>query len=79
MSPRLIVTAFAALALLSLTGCVAAIPLAMQLATSAGSAQQLCSVAKIPGQTATLCDRFFTSASPTPVTAPVVPVRAVPR
>ncbi len=43
---------FAILALLSQTGCVAAIPMAMQLASGANSTAQLCSMAKLPGQTA---------------------------
>jgi hypothetical protein len=53
MTPRL---TFAILALLSQTGCVAAIPMAMQLATGANSTAQLCSMAKVPGQSASLCD-----------------------
>jgi hypothetical protein len=49
-----------ALISLSTSGCVAAIPLAMQLASGASSGS-LCSMAKIPGQTASLCDRFSTT------------------
>jgi hypothetical protein len=65
MTPRI---AFAVLALLSQTGCVAAIPLATQLISSTNSANQLCSMAKLPGQTASLCDRFsFGAASQAPV------------
>jgi hypothetical protein len=48
----------AILALLSQTGCVAAIPLATQLVTGTNSAAQLCSLATFPGQTASLCDRL---------------------
>ena len=48
----------AALALLSQTGCVAAIPLAAQLVSGANTSSQLCAMTKIPGQTATLCDRI---------------------
>jgi hypothetical protein len=47
---------FAVLALLSQTGCVAAIPLATQLISGTNSAAQLCSMAKLPGQTQSLCD-----------------------
>jgi hypothetical protein len=55
MTPHMILPV---LALLSLSGCVAAIPLAAQLVSGAGSANQLCSMTKIPGQTASLCDRI---------------------
>jgi hypothetical protein len=44
------------LALFSLTGCVAAIPMAMQLMTSAGSSSQLCSMAKMSGQSMSFCE-----------------------
>jgi hypothetical protein len=60
MTPRL---TFAMLALLSQTGCVAAIPLATQLVSGTNSATQLCSMAKLPGQTASLCDRLPFGAS----------------
>jgi hypothetical protein len=69
MTPRLIV---AALALLSLTGCVAALPLAVQLASGANSTAQLCSMAKMPGQTASLCDRFSTPVATQPPAAAAV-------
>jgi hypothetical protein len=59
----------ATLALLSQTGCVAAIPLAAQLVTGANTTSQLCSVAKIPGESTSLCDRFA-SAMQTPANAP---------
>jgi hypothetical protein len=77
MTQRLILT-FATLALLSQTGCVAAIPLAMQLVSGANSSAQLCSMTKMPGQTTSLCDRisasFTTQTPPTPAppTAKVV-------
>ena len=58
MNPRMILIS---LALLSQTGCVAAIPLAAQLVTSANSTAQLCSMTKMPGQTTTLCDRISAS------------------
>jgi hypothetical protein len=66
-----------ALMSLSLTGCVAAIPMVAQLATSANSTAQLCSMAKMPGQTASLCDRigFGTTAQP-PAAEPVVKTAA---
>jgi len=60
MSPRL---TLAVLALLGQTGCVAAIPMATQLVSGANSTTQLCSLAKIPGQSGSLCDRLpFNSA-----------------
>ena len=49
---------FAALALLSQTGCVAAIPIAAQLISGASSTAQLCSMAKMPGQTSSLCEHM---------------------
>jgi hypothetical protein len=51
---------------LSLTGCVAAIPMVAQLATSATSTAQLCSMAKMPGQTTSFCDRFGFGATAQP-------------
>jgi hypothetical protein len=65
MTPRMIL---AALAMLSLTGCVAALPMAAQLVSGANSTAQLCSLAKMPGQTASLCERlpFMTQAQATP-------------
>ena len=54
MLPRSIVLA---LSLLSLTGCVAAIPLAAQLLSAGDTASRLCAMATLPGQTASLCDR----------------------
>jgi hypothetical protein len=72
MTPRF---TFVVLALLSQTGCVAAIPLATQLVSSTNSAAQLCSMAKLPGQTASLCDRFqFGTASQPPVASTDQPV-----
>jgi hypothetical protein len=53
MTPRIM---FAVVALLSQTGCVAAIPLAVQLVSGSNSAAQLCALAKMPGQTGSLCD-----------------------
>jgi hypothetical protein len=65
MTPRF---TFAILALLSQTGCVAAaIPLASQLVSGTNAAAQLCSMATMPGQTASLCDRMsFGTAAQTP-------------
>ena len=52
-----------AAAMFSLQGCVvAALPLAAQLASGATSTSQMCSIAKIPGQTASLCDRIAPAA-----------------
>ncbi len=67
MTPRLIL---AAVASLSLTGCVAAVPMVAQLASNPNSLAQLCSIAKIPGQSTSLCDRISSAqTAPTP-TAP---------
>lgn len=53
--------------LLSLTGCVAALPLVAQLATGATSTAQLCAMTKLPGQTLSLCDRIpLAAAAPAP-------------
>jgi hypothetical protein len=54
MNPRMILVAFA---LLSQTGCVAALPMVGQL-VSAPNSDRLCSMAKLPGQTTSLCERF---------------------
>lgn len=54
MTPR---TMLVMLALLGQTGCVAAVPMAAQLVSGSNSAAQLCSLAKLPGQTESLCDR----------------------
>lgn len=71
---------FAMLALLSQTGCVAAIPLATQLVTGTNSAAQLCSMAKMPGQTVSLCDRLpFGAVSQSPVAASDQPAQISPR
>lgn len=59
----------AALLLLSLPGCVA-IPLIAQVAAGGNSMAQLCSMAKMPGQNASLCERF------TPATATQAPGNA---
>jgi hypothetical protein len=60
------------LASLSLTGCVAAIPMVAQLATSPDSMGRLCEMTKMPGQTTSFCDRMpFASNAPTPAKAPV--------
>ncbi len=45
--------------LLSLPGCVAAIPLAAQLISGATSASQLCAATRMPGQQSSLCDRLI--------------------
>jgi hypothetical protein len=77
MTPRI---AFATLALLSQTGCVAAIPLATQLVSGTNSAAQLCSMAKLPGQSASLCDRFSpVAASQSPFASADQPVKAAAR
>jgi hypothetical protein len=55
MTPRL---ALVGLTLLSLTGCVAALPMAAQLVSGANSSAQLCAMTKMPGQTESLCDRM---------------------
>lgn len=69
MTPRL---AFAILALLSQTGCVAAIPMATQLMSGGGSPTQLCSSMKLPGQSSSLCDHMpFAMAKQTPDAKPV--------
>lgn len=44
--------------LLSLTGCVAAIPLVAQAMSGATSMTQLCAAVRLPGQTSSLCDRI---------------------
>jgi hypothetical protein len=75
MTPRL---ALAILALLSQTGCVAAIPMATQLMSGGGSTTQLCSAAKLPGQSSSLCDHMpFAMAKPAP-DAPAAPVTHTP-
>jgi hypothetical protein len=55
MTPRLIMIALASL---SLTGCVAALPMVAQLAANPNSMTQLCSLTKMPGQTSSFCDRL---------------------
>jgi hypothetical protein len=70
----------AILALLSQTGCVAAIPMAAQLVTGANSVGQLCSMATMPGQTASLCDRLpFGGALQSPVASAVPPAQGASR
>jgi hypothetical protein len=64
MIPRMTLIA---LSILSLTGCAAAVPMAMQLAADPNSMSHLCSMTKVPGQTASLCDHF---ASPATAPAP---------
>jgi hypothetical protein len=77
MTPRL---TFAILALLSQTGCVAAIPLATQLVSGTNSVAQLCSMAKLPGQTASLCDRLpLGAASQSPVASSDQPAQGTSR
>jgi len=58
MSPRFVLIA---VALLSQTGCVAAIPMAAQMMANPNSTAQLCAMTKLPGQTASLCDRMTAS------------------
>jgi hypothetical protein len=53
MFARLIV---AGLATLSLTGCIAALPMVTQVASAPNSMSQLCSMAKLPGRPTTFCD-----------------------
>jgi len=68
MTPRIIL---ASLTALSLTGCVAAVPMVAQLASGATSTAQLCSMAKVPGQSASLCDQMgFGSSTQTPTKTP---------
>jgi hypothetical protein len=55
MTPRLL---FIPLLALSLPGCVAAIPMAAQLASNPNSMTQLCSMTKMTGQTSSLCERM---------------------
>ena len=56
MIPRLLC---AASLVLTLPGCVAALPLVTQLASGGGSPSQLCgAMLRMPGQTAALCDRI---------------------
>ncbi len=50
--------------LLSLPGCVAAIPLAAQLISGASTASQLCGATRAPGQQSSLCDRLLGSNQP---------------
>ena len=73
MTPRL---TLAILALLSQTGCVAAIPMATQLISGTNSTAQLCSLATMPGQTSSLCDRLpFGAAAQSPVASTVQPAK----
>jgi hypothetical protein len=71
MSPRFILIA---VALLSQTGCVAAIPMAAQMMSGANSTAQLCSMTKLPGQSNSLCDRM--SAAMTTQTTTKAPAAA---
>jgi len=48
----------ATLALLNLTGCVAALPMATQLISGTDPTAQLCAMTKLPGQTGSLCDHM---------------------
>lgn len=67
MTPRLILPV---LLMLSTTGCVA-LPLVAQVAAGGNSVAQLCSMAKIPGQTTSVCDRISSAlAAQTPDKAP---------
>ena len=72
---------FASTLLLSTTGCVAAIPLIAQVATSGNSVAQLCSMAKVPGQSLSLCDRiqFPSMTQATPKAETRVTANASPR
>jgi hypothetical protein len=54
MTSRLL---FVLAASLGMTGCVAAVPLVTQSLSGADTAARLCAVAKLPGQTTTLCDQ----------------------
>ena len=60
-------------ALLSLPGCVAAIPLAAQLISGATSASQLCAATRMPGQQSSLCDRLMNNQPQTTTTAQNIP------
>ena len=55
MTPRFLLIPLLAL---SLPGCVAAIPMAAQLASNPGSMTRLCSMTKTTGQTSSLCERM---------------------
>ncbi len=44
--------------LMSLTGCVAAIPMAAQALSGANTVTQLCSAARLPGQSMSMCERI---------------------
>jgi hypothetical protein len=57
--------------LLTLPGCVAAVPLAMQMMASPNATAQLCSMAKMPGQTGSFCDQLpFGTTAQAPAAAP---------
>jgi hypothetical protein len=74
MISRLTLIAFVSL---SLTGCVAALPMVMQLASGANPTERLCAMAKMPGQTASLCDHMpFASAPDSSGKAPVTTAEA---
>ena len=62
---------FACSLLLSTTGCVAAIPLIAQVASAGTSASQLCGLAKVPGQSVSLCDQFSLGLTTQPAGKPV--------
>ncbi len=62
---------FACALLLSTTGCVAAIPLIAQVAASGNSMAQLCGMAKVPGQSVSLCDRISLGSTTPPAGKPV--------
>ena len=66
---------FAPLLLLSLTGCVAALPMVAQLVSGPDSASQLCSFTKLPGQTESLCDRMQIGSTAQTPTTPQTPTR----
>jgi Tfp pilus assembly major pilin PilA len=82
MSPRFVLIA---VALLSQTGCVAAIPMAAQLMSNPNSTAQLCAMTKMPGQTTSLCDRMTasmttqTTTQGTPKTPATTPINTAAR
>jgi hypothetical protein len=70
MTPR--IPLFIALCSFSLSGCVAALPMAAQLMTSPDARAKLCSFAKLPGHNESICDGIpLASAAPTPTPAKV--------
>ncbi len=57
--------------LFSTPGCVAAVPLLMQAASGSNAMTQLCSVARLPGQTLSVCDHARQAMTTAPAGKPV--------